>query len=77
MNLSTDSSTDCGRLDRPGVLRELRSLKRKLSRVPLWYARRRELLHRGRELGIFHRELGDAAGISETAVIKEVQKPPG
>lgn len=63
--------------ERDAVLSELRGLARKLAQVPGWYRRRRELLRQGRALGIFHRELGDAAGISETAVIKEVQKPDG
>lgn len=61
--------------ERTAVLRELRALARKLAQVPGWYTRRRELLRRGRDLGIFHRDLGDASGITESAVIKEVQKP--
>lgn len=64
-----------GKDERAAIFRELRVIARKLGQVPGWYARRRVLLRRGREIGIYHRELGEAAGISETAVLKEVSKP--
>lgn len=56
------------------ILGALRRIRRRLAPVPDLYTERRSLLVRGKKAGILQRVMADAAGLTESAVNKELNK---
>ncbi len=63
--------------DRDRILAELRKITAAIAAadgtIQAAYPRRQKLLRRGRKAGIYLRELGEACGVSETAIIKALK----
>jgi hypothetical protein len=57
------------------IIDRLQAIRRRLAPVPDLYVERRRLLIRGKKAGILQRVMADAAGLTESAVNKELNKP--
>lgn len=57
------------------IIGALRRIRRRLAPIPDLYTQRRRLLIRGKKAGILQRVMAEAAGLTESAVNKEINKP--
>lgn len=56
------------------IRRDLRAVGRRLSTVPDLHRRKLDLFREGKAAGMMLREMGEAVGVSESAVIKALSR---
>lgn len=60
--------------ERKAILAELRAIARRLGQVPDLRTRQLDLFRRGHKAGLLKREMAEASGVGETAVIKAMKR---